>query len=181
MMDLEELMNNKVSIEPKSEVAMNETHHVTVITTEEIKNMGFRQLEDILQIIPGYDLSMTYNSYYTVGIRGVRDSRNTSKLLVMVDGNPINQIFHGCAVMYGFDINIDNIERIEVIRGPGSALYGRNALSGVINIVTKVMMGKGEGNLGTFLIHWFSLFYWVCNDKISIASISLLRLYHLFR
>ncbi len=181
MMDLEELMNIKVSIATKSEVAMNESPStVTVITSEEIKNMGFRQLEDILQIIPGYDLSMTYNSYYTVGIRGVRDSRNTSKLLVMVDGNPINQIFHGCAVMYGFDINIDNIERIEVIRGPGSALYGRNALSGVINIVTK-SAASGEkvmvkGNLGTFNTRVFSGFIGYEKNDFN-ASISLRKIY----
>jgi outer membrane receptor for ferrienterochelin and colicins len=137
-MELEELMDARVSIATKTDQPVSETpSSVSVITAEDIKNMGIKQLEDVLQFVPGFETCMTYNSYYTVGIRGVKDSRNASKLLVMIDGIPINMLFHGTAILYGYDMNIDAIERIEIIRGPGSALYGRNALSGVINIITR--------------------------------------------
>jgi outer membrane receptor for ferrienterochelin and colicin len=180
-MDLEELMNTKVTIATKSEQLISESPStISVITSEDIKNMGARQLEDILQVIPGYDIAMTFNSYYTAGIRGVRDSRNTSKLLVMMDGIPINQVFYGCMINYGYDINIDAIERIEFIRGPGSALYGRNAFSGVINIITKKAKPgnniMGKGNLGSFNTKMISGYYGYKNKRIELM-VAAKRLY----
>ncbi len=180
-MNLEELMNTKVTIATKSEQPMNESPStISVITSEDIKNMGFDHLEDILQIIPGFETIMTFNTYYTVGIRGVRDSRNASKILVMMDGNPLNQIFHGCAIMYGYDVNIDDIERIEFIRGPGSALYGRNAFSAVINIITKKPKPGNnlmvKGSMGTFNTKIISGYYGYKNKKFDV-SVAARRLY----
>lgn len=154
-MDLEELMNTKVTIATKSNLPISETPAiVSVITAEEIKNMGARELEDILQMVPGFELNRGYAGYYGIGVRGVKDSRTISKLLIMIDGVPYNQIFYGNGIPWGYDINMDNIERIEIIRGPGSALYGRNAFSGVINIINKDARSneklKVNGTLGSY-------------------------------
>jgi outer membrane receptor for ferrienterochelin and colicin len=163
-MSIEELMNTKVTIATKSEQLINQTPSiVSVITSEEIKNMGARELEDILQTIPGFELSKRYGGEYGLGVRGVKDSRNTSKLLILIDGVPYNQIFYGNSIVQGNDIILDVIDRIEIIRGPGSALYGRNAFSGVINIISKT--GKrseklyAKATLGEFYTKAISTYY----------------------
>jgi iron complex outermembrane receptor protein len=157
-LDLEDLLNMKVSIATRSNLSERESPSVvSVITSDEIKNSGARELADILQTIPGFELSKKFDGEYGIGIRGVKDPRCTSKLLIMVDGIPYNQILYGYSFYTGYDINIDAIERIEIIRGPGSALYGRNAFSGLINIITKSgangekLMLKGKaGAFGTY-------------------------------
>ncbi len=137
-MSIEELINTQVSIATKSSQKLSEAPSiVSVITADDIQNMGAREMEDVLQTIPGFELTRSYAGYYNIGVRGVKDSRITSKLLIMIDGVPFNQIFYGSYAAWGYDINLDIIERIEIIRGPGSALYGRNAFSAVINIITK--------------------------------------------
>jgi iron complex outermembrane receptor protein len=172
-MDLEELMNTKVSIATKTEQSINETPAiVSVITAEEIRNMGAREFEDILQTIPGFELNRGYAGYYSVGIRGVKDSRSTSKLLILVDGVPNNQIFYGNSLPWGYDVNIDDIEKIEIIRGPGSALYGRNAFSGVINIINKNARTSEKlmvkGGLGTFNTQLASVSFGYSKNKFNV-------------
>lgn len=174
-------MNTKVNIATKSDKAISETPGVaSVITAEEIKNMGARELEDILQTIPGFEIMKNINGYYGIGIRGVKDTRTTSKLLMMVDGVPYNDIFYGNSIGFGYDINVDLIERVEIIRGPGSALYGRNAFSGVLNIITKNANNNGKCFVklsgGTFNTKMFSGYYGYKKKKFN-ASFSFRRLY----
>jgi iron complex outermembrane receptor protein len=180
-MGLEELMNTKVNIATKSDKSINETPGVvSVITSEEIKNMGARELEDVLQTVPGFEIMRRANGYNGIGIRGVKDPRTSTKLLVMIDGVPFNNIFYGHSLGFGYDINIDIIERIEIIRGPGSALYGRNAFSGVMNIITKNAKNNEKSfvklTAGTFNTKILSGYYGYKNEKIN-ASFSLRRLY----
>ncbi len=180
-MSLEELMNTKVSIATKSDQPLSETPSiVSVITSEDIKNMGARELVDVLQTLPGFELTRRFTGEIGIGVRGVKDSRNTSKLLIMINGVPYNQLFYGNSIIDGYDINLDAVERIEIIRGPGSALYGRNAFSGVINIITK--NGKtdnkvtAKGEVGTFNTESGSVYYGLKKEKIN-ASLALQRLY----
>jgi iron complex outermembrane receptor protein len=180
-MDLEELMNTKVNIATKSDKSINETPGVvSVITSDEIRNMGARELEDVLQTIPGFEIIRSINGYKGIGIRGVKDPRTSSKLLIMIDGVPFNNIFYGQSIGFGYDINIDIIERIEIIRGPGSALYGRNAFSGVINIIT--LNGKNNKKSfvkltgGTFNTKILSGYFGIKSNKFN-TSISLRRVY----
>lgn len=180
-MDLEELMNTRVNIATKSDKSVNETPGVvSVITAEEIKNMGARELEDVLQTIPGFEIMRQSNGYNGIGIRGVKDPRTSTKLLVMMDGVPFNSIFYGHSIGFSYDINIDNIERIEIIRGPGSALYGRNAFSGVMNIITKNAKNNEKSFVkltgGTFNTKMLSGYYGYKNEKIN-TSFSFRRLY----
>jgi outer membrane receptor protein involved in Fe transport len=173
-MSLEELLNLKVTIATKSNQPLSESPStVSVITAEDIQKMGARELADVLQTIPGFELIRSYAGYYGIGVRGVKDTRTTSKILYMVDGVPINQIFFGENMQWGYDLNMNNIERIEIIRGPGSALYGRNAFSGVINIITKKAK-TGEkillkSDIGTFNTYSLSGLYSYKNNKFDAA------------
>jgi len=142
-MSIEELINTEVSIATKSsQQIFKSPANVSVITAEVIKKMGFRELEEALQSIPGFEFTQTRIGSKPFGIRGVSDIRQGGRLLVLLDGTPYNGVMYGSSIYHGRTFNMDAIERIEVIRGPGSALYGKNAFSGVINIITK----KAENN-----------------------------------
>ena len=135
---IEELIEQEVSIATKSSQKISQTPSVvSVITAEEIKAMGYRDLEEVLQTIPGFETTQSRPGIAHAGIRGVTDIRQGGRLLVLLDGSPYNDEMYGSAIFFGYTFNLDAVERIEVIRGPGSALYGRNAFSGVVNIITK--------------------------------------------
>lgn len=174
LMDVEELINTKVTIATKTEQTISESPSiVSVITSTDIKNMGAREIEDVLQTIPGFELARSFGGYIGIGVRGVKDSKSTSKLLIMINGVPFNQVFYGNYPDWGYDLNLDAIDRIEIIRGPGSALYGRNAFSAVINIILKT--GKTDdrlvvkGSLGTFNSRSVSGYYGYKKDKFNFS------------
>lgn len=162
-MSIEELIEQEVTIATKSSQKVTQSPSViSVITSEEIKAMGLRELEEVLKNIPGIGFTQTRIGTKPFELRGVSDIRQGGRLLIMVDGTPINGVMHGSAVFYGATYNLDQVERIEVIRGPGSALYGRNAFSGVVNIITKKAtsnnqfeLGTSYGSFNTFDIHSF--------------------------
>lgn len=111
---------------------------VTVVTHDEIRNRNYRTLADVLRKVPGfydlYDLS-THN----VGVRGINGGARASGSIIklMIDGHPVD-FRPSTANFFGEElIPIEVIERVEVIRGPASALYGADAFLGVVNIVTK--------------------------------------------
>ena len=109
----------------------------TVITAEEIKAIGATTLSEVLETVPGLHVSMsqliTPQPVYT--FRGIRAEFNTP-VLMLRNGVPITLgAFGGRA--FGFRVPVENISRVEVIRGPGSAVYGADAMAGVINIITK--------------------------------------------
>jgi outer membrane receptor for ferrienterochelin and colicins len=141
---IEELIGQEVSIATKSSQKLSQTPSVvSVITAEEIKVMGYRDLHEVLQTIPGFETNQIRFGSRAMGIRGVNSARQGGRLLVLLDGSTYNDIMYGSALFFGSEFNLDAIEKIEVIRGPGSALYGRNAYSGVVNIITK----KAKSNI----------------------------------
>lgn len=109
----------------------------SVITAEQIKSMGATELHEVLETVPGVHVSLksgvTYDYHYTV--RGIRNATN-SQTLVLLNGTRITTPVVG-ATMTGLELPVEAIRRVEVIRGPGSALYGADAFAGVINIITK--------------------------------------------
>lgn len=110
---------------------------VSVITAQQIKDMGARDLNDVLKMVPGFQLPYDprwYATTYTV--RGLKQDFN-SRVLVMMDGVPLNEAYYGLSSFNWGDMPLNNIKKIEVIRGPGSALYGTYAFLAVINIITK--------------------------------------------
>ena len=108
----------------------------TVITAEDIKAIGARDLDEILQTVPGLHVGRDefYNPIYT--IRGVYSKFN-AQVLVLVNGISITNLYLGNRGLIRAGMPVESIARIEVIRGPGSAIYGADAFSGVVNIITK--------------------------------------------
>jgi len=121
---------------------------VSVITREEIIDNGWRNLTEAINSLPG--VYSTYDRQYTyIGVRGfgLPGDYNT-RVLITINGNRINDSVYDQALMgNGFPVDIDLIERIEFIPGPGGAIYGQNAMLGVINVVTR----KGTNLHGTEL------------------------------
>lgn len=108
----------------------------TVITDEEIRNIGATTLDEVLETVAGIHISTIDAISLVPIIRGV-----SSRLLVLINNVPVGQGLFFNAFGQLHNIQLNNVERIEVIRGPGSAVYGADALAGVVNIVTKT--GKG--------------------------------------
>lgn len=132
--DLADLMDVQVvSASKASEAASEAPATVRVITAEEIRERGYLTLEEALAGLPGFqfrDIS-GFNSY--VFLRGLPSQNNLA--LLLVDGVQINELNSG-GFYAGGQFNLANVKRIEVVYGPASALYGTNAISGVINIIT---------------------------------------------
>jgi len=109
---------------------------MSVITAKQIRQMGFRTLVDVLKIVPGFYISMDETGEREIAVRGVLDN-NSQKIRVLIDGHSVNDPWRGGAMWNFDDLPVENIKRIEIIRGPGSALYGRNAFLAVVNVITK--------------------------------------------
>jgi outer membrane receptor protein involved in Fe transport len=111
---------------------------VTVINAEQIRQHGYRTLADVLQTVRGFFVTNDRN-YSSLGVRGfARPGDYNTRILLLVDGHRINDnVYDEAMIGTEFPIDIDLIERIEIIRGPVSSLYGSNALFAVINIVTR--------------------------------------------
>jgi outer membrane receptor for ferrienterochelin and colicins len=111
---------------------------VTVVTAEEIQKYGYRTLADLLRSVPGF--YVIYDRNYTyVGVRGLsRPGDYNARILFLLDGHRVNDdIFDGALVGTEFPVDVDLIERIEIIRGPSSSVYGAGAFVAVINVITK--------------------------------------------
>ncbi len=111
---------------------------VTVVTSDEIRQHGYRTLGDILRTVPGLYVTNDRNYDY-LGARGFgRPGDYNPRILLLVDGQRINDsVYDGALIDRSFPVNVDLIERVEFVPGPGSAVYGGNALLGVINVVTR--------------------------------------------
>jgi len=108
---------------------------VTVITDRQIRQMGARHLADVLQTVPGVNYFYYFVGNHSFYSRGLA-SQYSHRMLLMVNSHPLNENHTAGAVIHD-TMTLDNVKRIEIIRGPGSALYGANAFAGVINVITK--------------------------------------------
>lgn len=109
----------------------------SVVTAEQITEMGAFDLDEVLETIPGLHVSRSYVGYNPIYVfRGIHSSYNP-QVLMLINGIPITNLFHGDRNQAWGGMPVDAIERIEVIRGPGSAVYGAEAFAGTINIITK--------------------------------------------
>jgi iron complex outermembrane receptor protein len=134
---LEELMNiNITSASRKSERAEDTAAAVDVLTSDDIRRSGATSLPELLRQIPGVQVAQVSASDWAVSIRGF-NGLYANKLLVLVDGRSVyNRILSG-VYWKSEEVMVENIDRIEVIRGSGGAVWGANAVNGVINIITK--------------------------------------------
>src|SRR5580658_3222464 len=131
---------------------------VTIITADEIQKYGYRNLADILRSVPGF--YVTYDRDYTfVGVRGFgRLGDWNSRILVLIDGHRINNNVLGQAMLGNeFLVDVDMIDRVEIVCAPSSSLYGANAFFAVINVFTRTAkelkdweLSFQTGSFGTF-------------------------------
>jgi outer membrane receptor for ferrienterochelin and colicin len=119
----------------------------TVITAQDIRLSGITSVPELLRRAVGVDVMEIEPSDYQVGIRGF-NRRLSNRVLVLVDGRSVSLDFIGLTLWPVLPVQAEEIERIEIIRGPGSALYGADAFSGVVNIITRA---QGEGRSQTTL------------------------------
>ncbi|MDD5135006.1 MAG: TonB-dependent receptor, partial [Phycisphaerae bacterium] len=135
-MDIEELMNIQVTTAGRKAQSLNmAASNITIITEKDIKDSGAQTLADVLERLPGVYVATTGSGLKTIYIRGIGERYN-DKTVLLVDGYPMRDIYY---YSYSPDetIPLGNIKRIEVIRGPGSSLYGTCAYAGIIDIITK--------------------------------------------
>lgn len=134
-LSLEELMNIPVSVASKTDLPIRESPGIiSVLTEQEIKNSGARDLIDVLSLIPGMQFGGDVQGTIGIGVRG--NWGYEGKILLLLDGQMMNETMYA-TVGVGNHFDVNTIERIEVIRGPGSSIYGGFAELGVINIITK--------------------------------------------
>ncbi len=162
------IMNKNVSSASKhEESSFTSPLATTVITQEEIRSYGCTTVEEAFRLIPGMIVTQKTNGVYDVQMRGLNNIPDNNMLLysesnntlLMVDGRVLHNYVIGAMSTENLPISIGDIERIEVVRGACSALYGVNAVNGVINIITRkpdstpdVVAGSYQmGNLGTFV------------------------------
>lgn len=136
-LSLDELANIKLTSFTKKEQKLSQVAGaVYVITREQIERSGLTSVPELLRLAPGVDVGQANGNQWSVSIRGT-EGVYTNKLLVLIDGRSIySPVFSGVYWDLGMPL-LDEIERIEVIRGPGATIWGANAVLGVINIITK--------------------------------------------
>ena len=142
-LSVEELLGLKVySASRHLENSQEAPAAVTILTADQIATYGWRTLADALNSARGFYVHYDRNYAY-LGVRGFRKSDDyCSRVLLMIDGHRVNENVYGSGfVGTDFPLDMDLIDRIEIVRGPSSSMYGTNALFGVINVITRKPRG----------------------------------------
>ena len=124
------------SVARREETVSRSPAAIYVITQEDIRRSGARSISEALRLAPGLDVAALDSHGAAVSSRGFNDSF-ANKLLVLIDGRSVYTPLFSGVYWEVQDVVMEDIDRIEVIRGPGAALWGANAVNGVINITTK--------------------------------------------
>src|SRR5690242_9907864 len=160
---LEELMSLRVtSVSGREQKLSRAAASVHVITAEDIRRSTANNIPDLLRLVPGVNVEQIDANAWAVSIRGFAD-RYANKVLVLIDGRSVySPVFSG--VMWdSVDIPLEDIDRIEIIRGPGGTVWGANAVNGVINILTRsaestpgglISVGAGSEQRGNTFVRY---------------------------
>lgn len=136
-MSLEQLGNVEVTtVSKQPEEVWHTAAAVYVLTHEDIERSGAKTIPDLLRLVPGVQVAQEQSDQWAVGIRGF-DSPFSKGLLVLIDGRSVYTPLDEGVYWDVQDLVLDDIDRIEVIRGPGGTIWGPNAVEGVINIITR--------------------------------------------
>jgi iron complex outermembrane recepter protein len=145
---LEELANIQVTSVSKKEQSLSTAGAaVFVITQDDIRRSGMMNIPDLLRMVPGVDVARIDANTWAISIRGFND-RYSNKVLVLIDGRSVYSANFSGVFWDQLNVPLEDIERIEVIRGPGGTVWGANAVNGVINIITKSAKDT-QGGLAT--------------------------------
>lgn len=127
-----------VSTSGKQEMLLHEVPEALyVLTAEEIRRSGATSVAEVLRLVPGLDIIQLTPSHYEVSARN-HEAVLANNLLLLIDGRPAYVNFFRINLWQGLPVVLEQIERIEVVLGPGSTLYGSNAVKGVVNIITRL-------------------------------------------
>ena len=151
-LSLEELMNVEVySVAKKRQKLSDSAAAVYILTQEDIRRSGVTTIPEALRLVPGVEVARIDSNKWAITARGFNE-RFANKLLVLIDGRSVYTPFFAGVYWDVQDAVLEDIDRIEVIRGPGGTLWGANAVNGVINIITKsskdtqgVLLSGGAG------------------------------------
>ncbi|MFK5948326.1 MAG: TonB-dependent receptor [Methylococcales bacterium] len=136
-LNLADLLNVEVtSVSKKSQKIAKSAAAIFVITHEDIKRSGVTSIPEALRMAPGIDVAKIDDNEWAISSRGF-NGRFANKLLVLIDGRTVYTPFFSGVNWDAQDTLLEDIDRIEVIRGPGASLWGANAVNGVINIISK--------------------------------------------
>jgi iron complex outermembrane receptor protein len=143
-MDLESLLHNVVVSASKHEETLEEAPaNVFIVTQDMINDYACRSIAEALSLVPGIYITQDY-SFSQIGVRGMSQFGDwNSRMMILVDGRPTTEQYGGTHSIDLAGVDINNIDRIEVIKGPSSSLYGSNAFFGMINLITR----KPEHNM----------------------------------
>jgi iron complex outermembrane receptor protein len=134
---LEDLMNTKVtSVSRKEQKLSTVAAAIYVITQEDVRRSGATAIPDLLRMVPGLDVAQIDADSWAISSRGFNE-QIADKLLVLIDGRSVYDPSFSGVFWDQQNVPMEDIERIEVIRGPGATVWGANAVNGVINIITK--------------------------------------------
>jgi iron complex outermembrane receptor protein len=153
-LSLEQLGNLEVTTVSKEPEKLSVTPAaVYVLTQDDIRRSGASSIPEVLRLVPGVEVARIDSDHWSVGIRGF-GGQHSSKLLVLMDGRSVYTPLYAGVWWQAQNTLLEDIDRIEVIRGPGGTIWGSNAVNGVINIVTKkaretpgILLSAGGGNL----------------------------------
>ena len=150
-LSLQDLLSVEVTSVSKTEQSLRDVATaVYVIDSEDIRRSGATSIPEILSIVPGVNVGRITGQHWAVSARGFNDQR-ANKLLVLLDGRSIYSPFYGGVFWDMQDVLFEDIDRIEVIRGPGGTIWGANAVNGIINIITRhTKETQGSFIKGTF-------------------------------
>jgi len=133
-LSIEELLNIKVVTASKREEKLDDAPNVMyVITRQQIEARGYRNLKDLLVNVPGFN-SFHRDLQFVGQVRGIAPNEN-EKITFMINGQSMNQVTE--TELLNGPINLDNVERVEIIVGPGSVLYGPESLTSIVNLITR--------------------------------------------
>ncbi len=133
--DLQKQLNQATGVGSGEALTHRETPGIlSIVTADDIRKMGARDITDIIRTVPGFDIGQDVQFVTGVSFRG--NWANEGKVLFLLDGQQINELLYQTVPLLN-NFSVDAIEKIEIIRGPGSAIYGGSAEYAVINIITK--------------------------------------------
>ncbi|MEO6330235.1 MAG: TonB-dependent receptor, partial [Ginsengibacter sp.] len=150
-LSLKDLLNVKiVSVSKESELLFDAPLSASVVTREEIRRTGCTSIMEALRLVPGMIVREQTRGNYDIYLRGMDNvppnapfEGNSTTTLVMIDNRPIYNYLKGGTFWETLPVDLNDVEKIEVVRGPAAALYGPNAVSGVINIITRQATNEG--------------------------------------
>src|SRR5438034_6236436 len=136
-MSIEDLMSLEVtSVSKRTQRVADAAAAIFVLTQEDIRRSGATSIPEALRLVPGLEVARIDQNKWAIGSRGF-NGRFDNKLLVLIDGRSVYTPLFSGVYWNVQDVMLEDVDRIEVIRGPGATLWGANAVDGVINIITK--------------------------------------------